>query len=851
MILPTKNTHTTQKTRGWKTPIGRLLLLALSSIVFCPKDLSASPSHSAATQPYEKASLAAYKPAATKHFDLIHTKLEVTVDWKTQQLHGTATLHIKPHFYPQHTLALDAGNLLIHHVSLLQETDKQSLAYTHQHNTLHITLDTSYTKEDILMVEISYSTKPYSPTVENKFKMGNQQGLYFINPTASNKYKPQQLWTQGQPNTSACWFPTLDSPNQRCTQETYITVEDKFKTLSNGLLVYSTLHDEQTRTDYWRLDIPHAPYLFMIAVGELAEIQDEWNDLPVCYYMEPAYAHQAKEIFGNTPEMLSFFSEQFDYPYPWPSYKQIVVRDYIADAMENTTAVLFSESMQGDERTLLDKIDPEEIIAHELAHHWFGNLVTCESWSQLLLNEALATWGSHQWYDYKYGPLEKQRLMAKSIDRYLQEAQHKKVALIRNQYQNPLELFDHHTYQKGCLVLHMLQNYLGSEAFLQAASEYLKRHAFSATDIHQLRKCFEEVSGQDLNWFFNQWFFASGHPILRLEHTYAKGHLYLKIWQKQTAPTPIYHLPLMLHLWLDNTKESHAITIDKPYQELHFILPKQPKAIYLDRNYLLAGEIEQPQSTNAWWHLYRHETDFFGKYQAIQYFKSLKKDSLSYYNFFSELLSDSTHWEFQLIALDAFKGYQPLEKAYPSISIIEKKLHHLLQAPHSAVRRKTIETLSEWPKAASYLSLYENSLNDSSYQVVAAALQAYTTHAPEKVLSKKEDMLLTFESYDNPAIALQLASHYTLVKKADKYTWLKEKTEKLCTQLGGETLLIVLAQYSNKVGTPEQQATILSLIEQTLASSFSIRLHEACYKALHILPPTKAVMTLLGALKQQ
>lgn len=745
--------------------------------------------------------------APTKLWDLLHTQLEIKIDWDKQQLNGLATLHLKPHCYLQNELTIDAKNLIIHQIDLIVDEEKKKLSYHQNTQATTIILDRTYNKEDIITLSIQYSTQPqkqlYTPP-----KLGNKQGIYFINGTNNNQ-RSKQVWTQSEPNCASYWFPTLDNPNQRCTQETYITIEDRYKTISNGTLMYSTLNDDKTRTDCWRLDVPHAPYLFMVTIGEFADVQDEWNDLPLTYYVERAYEPYASTIFEHTPEMLSFFSEIFDYPYPWPSYKQIVVKDYFAGAMENTTAVVFAEKNQGDARTLLDNFERNEVIAHEMAHHWFGNLVTCESWEQLVLNEALATWSSHLWYEYKYGPFERDNLIRQSMEKYLEEAKNKQLSLIRTHIDSPIDMFDHHTYHKGALIFHMLKTYLGQQTFLESLSEYLKKYAFSHADIHQLQKCFEETSGQNLGWFFNQWFFSPGHPLLKLEHEYTKNKLTIKIWQKKNAASRLYQLPLALDIWIGKQKQTQHILVNQAYQEFTFSIENQPTAICLDRNYLLVGEIEQSLTWQTSLALYKYSNDFFSKLQAINFIKTCKKD-LAYYNFFYEVLSDSSHQTFQLAALEVFKNYSFGNSK--ELVGLEKTVINLTQAPNSTVRKKALETLSSWKQEPQYVQAYESSLQDPSCEVTAAALKAYAK-SPHIKASQKVGTLLGFEKENYTPIALQLAQYYIETKKIGKYNWLKEKTIQLCHQPGGEKLLLYLAHYSLSFTNRQQQDQAYVLIQ--------------------------------------
>lgn len=800
-------------------------------------NLNAKPSLQQITIPYQ--------PAATKLHDLIHTKLEVKFDWEKQQLHGIATVQVKPHFYPQQQLVLDARDFMIHGVAIWDNEERKECLYSYNNHQLTIGLDRIYTRDDYITVEIVYTTQSNQEKPKNHFRPGINQGLYFINPHARDENKPQQIWTQGEPNTNSYWFPTIDTPNQRCTQEMYITVEDKFKTLSNGVLVYTTLNDDQTRTDYWRMDLPHPPYLFMLAVGEFTEVMDEWNDIPVTYYVEPAYEKYAKNIFGHTTEMLDFFSEKLDYPYPWPKYSQMIVRDYFTGAMENTTAVILTEAIQGDDRELLDKVDRDEIIAHELCHHWFGNLVTCESWSQLLLNESLASVGTHLWYNHKYGPYERDRLILKSIESYLQEARSKQVSIVRSCYTYPIEMFDCHTYHKGTLVLHMLRTYLGEEAFLQSLSQYLKKYAFSSTDMHQLRKAFEEITGQDLNWFFNQWFLSPGHPLLRVEHTYNNGKLLLKVWQKQSSPSPIYQLPLALDVWIGGKKERYCITVDKAYQEFTWPLAEQPELVYIDRNYLLVGEIDHPQTAQASKYLYRCGEDLFSKYEAIKYFHNNKTDPATYYGFFKEVLGDD-YWGVKVIAMEVLRGYGQQEKFY---SIIEEYLIELSEDPHNLVREAALQTLSSSQSSGKYTEIYRKSLEDLSYRVASAALYAYATYSNEDQ-AIKDAICLEFEECNNINIITTLASYYINTKQPDKYEWLKSKTSTLYTQLGFEGLLSLLVQYTSAVATVSQQEEVLDLLQDIIENNSVARIRLAAYQALQNMPKTRTVKKLLSEIKK-
>ncbi len=783
--------------------------------------------------------------APTQLCDLLHTKLEVTLDWEQQQLHSVATIQLKPHFYPQQQVILDAHHFTIHQISLLsdEEQTEKAVQYAYDQQQLTIQLDRTYAREEVITLRIAYTTKGIDP--KQKKHHDAERGIYFI-AGDNEQHIPQQAWTQGEPHTSSYWFPTIDSPTQRLTQEIYVTVANHLKTLSNGTLMYAVLNEDDTRTDYWRLELPHAPYLFMLAVGDFAEVEDECNEVPISYYVPPKYEAYAKSIFKYTPAMLDFFSEKLDYAFPWPRYSQIIVRDYIAGAMENTTAVVFSEAVQGDDNTLLDKPDREHIIAHELFHHWFGNVITCYDWGQLAIQEAFAEWGAHLWYTHNYSPYDRDYLISKSIAEYLEEYKNKQVSVIRYHYQHPLDMFDRHTYSKGNLILHMLEAYIGHEAFVESLSQYLKKYAFSATDIHQLRRVFEEVSGQALNWFFDQWFLQPGHPILQVNHTYEKGKVVLKISQKQ-AGTP-YQLPVAVDIWVKGKKKRHMITIQKAYQEFRFPTAEEPEVVYLDRNYLLAAEITHLQSNQAYRLLYDRAMDYWAKAAAIHHFNTRKHKNSVYYHFFKKVIKDP-FWEFQVVAMQAFAGYKQVDKNYPSVAAIEKQIITVLDAPDPRVRAQALETLSSLPTAKKYIATYKAALVDPSYNVASKALYAYACHSTEAE-DIKNKILTQFELCNNMPCIEALASYYIHTQQGDKYDWIYEKTTTLYKQWGYENLLASLAEYATSYGTAAQQSATLRFLQQIIdEGNMSFNMQQAVYHALQALPDSKEVKKLLNLVR--
>jgi len=562
-----------------------------------------------------------YRSSYTKSFDLIHTSLDVRFDWAKQYLYGKATLSLHPHFYPSQKVVLNAQGMELLRVARIVNTDTIPLNYQYNLDSLSVILEKSYGKLDTLKLFIDYIAKPEELGTEREAEaISERKGLYFINPLNTAKSKPQQIWTQGETESNSVWFPTIDGPNQKMTQDIKITIDSSFVTLSNGLLISSVNNIDGTRSDLWQQNLPHAPYLAMMAIGKYKVVKDYWKNKDVFYYVEPAYENVARKIFGKTPEMLSFFSDKLGVEYPWEKYSQVVVRDFVSGAMENTSATVHGEFVQRDERELLDE-NYEDFISHELFHHWFGDMVTCESWSNIPLNESFATYGEYLWSEYKYGKDVADASLLSKLTTYLYSAKTNQVDLIRYKYTDEIDLYDRNSYDKGARVLHMLRKYVGDDAFFESLKLYLNTYRFKSVEVDQLRLVFEEVTGEDLNWFFNQWFFASGHPQLSFAYGYDEGlkQVTIDISQNQNLSyTPLYKLPITVDIYTGTEIISKKIIISKESQAFTFELPAKPLLVNVDAEKMLLCTKRDLHETEEWIYLYKHGKLFMDRYEAVK-----------------------------------------------------------------------------------------------------------------------------------------------------------------------------------------------------------------------------------------
>ena len=561
--------------------------------------------------PLNPDSLALYNPAHTFEVDLIHEKVEISFDWAKRRANGRATLVMKPWFYSTDRVSLDAKNFDIDRVAFAGQAG--SLKYDYDNEKLTVYLGRTFSRRDTFSIEITYLAKP-----EERDDFGgsdaitSDKGLYFINADGTDPEKPRQIWTQGETESNSFWMPTVDKPNERCTQEMYITVEDKYKTLSNGLLISSVRNSDGTRTDYWKMDKPHAPYLFMMAIGEFAVVKDKWRGIDVDYYVEPKFEPQAREIYPHTVEMLEFFSGKLNYTYPWQKYAQVVVRDYVSGAMENTTAVIFGEFMQKSARELrFDSETNEKVVAHEMFHHWFGDLVTTESWANLTLNEGFANYSEYLWFEHKHGREAADNHLMNEQQGYIESAYEGGHPLIHYGYGSREDMFDAHSYNKGGCVLHMLRLQLGDEAFFESLNRYLRDNEYTAVEVDELRMAFEEVTGQDLHWFFDQWFIGAGHPVLDItygwEENVKKASVTIRQSQEGDDVTRVFNLPLAVDIYDSNGQAvRHNIRVTKRDQTFYFDLPGKPALINVDADKGLLCEKTDNHTPEELAFMYRH-----------------------------------------------------------------------------------------------------------------------------------------------------------------------------------------------------------------------------------------------------
>ncbi len=721
-----------------------------------------------------------YQATNTKSNDITHTKLEVTFDWQNQWLFGKATLDIKPYFYSVKKLYLNARGMDIYKVQLVGVKGNTDLKYVYENDSLKIDLDKEYTRNDKYTVFIDYKSKPNELKAGGSKAITDDKGLYFINPKGEDKNKMPQIWTQGETQSNSAWFPTVDSPNEKFTDEIYITVDDKYTTLSNGLLLKQTKNADGTRTDYWKMDLPHSAYLVMMGIGEFKKITDTpWKGKEVSYYVEAKYEPYAKNMFGLTPEMIEFYSNRLGTPYAWQKYAQIVARDYVSGAMENTSATLHGEFLYQTERELLDGSKGEDVISHELFHQWFGDLATAESWSNLSLNESFATYGEYLWQEYKHGVDAADAHSYGSRQGYMMQSSQKDPPLIRFSYENREDMFDGISYNKGGQILHMLRKQVGDDAFFASLKLYLEKNRFKNAEVHDLRLAFEETTGEDLNWFFNQWYMTGGHPILDITYNYdaAAKQVKIKVEQKQDfEENPLYKMPVYVDLYFgdgtNKTVRREKITVTQVSEEFTFASDKKPSLINFDGEKQLLCVKNENKTIDEYVYQYKNAPKYLDRLEALNQFKDNAITNASVYTTAKLALND----KMPDLRVKAIKLFEEADAA--KLTELKPLLIKLAQTDEKTkVRAEAINFLAKHYKGdADVKAIYTTALAERSYAVIGAGLDALAKENPQAAMQKAKEL----ENEDSDNIRFTIMDLYTangddknndfFVKQKDNFT---------------------------------------------------------------------------------
>ncbi|HEV2907735.1 MAG TPA: M1 family aminopeptidase [Candidatus Eremiobacteraceae bacterium] len=442
---------------------------------------------------------------------------------------------------------------------------------------------------ETLRIELPSLARGKSTTVGVDYEVRQpQQGIYFIGPDKGYPDKPYQVWTQGQDADAHYWFPCVDHPNAKATTEVTATVPSDYFVLSNGTLV-STDEDttKKTRTYHWKMDVPHVTYLVSVVAGKFVGRTDSSNGVPVSWYVEPGREADGRRSFGKTPKMVEFFGDRIGVKYPYSKYAQIAVRDFVFGGMENTTCTTQTDSTLHDARAAID-FSSDDLVAHELAHQWFGDLLTCKDWSHAWLNESFATYFDALFKEFDLGEDEFAYQRVVNQDLYLKEDTDRyRRPIVTNVYHEPVDLFDRHLYEKGSCVLHMLRTQLGDALWWRAINGYVTANAQGSVETVDFARAIERASGRNFARFFDQWVYGAGHPEFTVAYRWdgeiKTAVVDVKQTQSDSDNTALFAVPLELEFGLARGKrERISVICDAREQSFRIPLAARPQTFIFD-----------------------------------------------------------------------------------------------------------------------------------------------------------------------------------------------------------------------------------------------------------------------------
>lgn len=517
--------------------------------------------------------------APDRPFDTCHIFLDLSVDLRRRRLAGFCRTTIKARRAGLRSLSFDAVDLKISRVFF----DGKPARFKNADKKLVVTATKSLVEDQAHDVEVHYSvTNP-------------EAGLHFVK-------SPEQMWSQSQPEDARRWFPCHDTPGEKATSEVRATVPPGFRAVSNGILIDESANGKKS-VFHWKFDRPHSIYLITLAVARFAEVVSDWDGIPIVYYCEKGREADAKRGFGKTAAAMKIFSEKTGVRYPYARYAQVAVAEY-PGGMEHTTATTQTDACLIDAQAFEDH-DLDTLVAHELAHQWFGDLVTCAEWPHAWLNEGFATYSEVVFLEADKGRDEALYELLQNRRVYLDEDSGRyRRAIVCRTYNDPWTIFDRHLYEKGCWVLRMLHLELGETLFWKGVGHWLRKHADGSAETQDLVAAFEEATGRNLQGFFDQWVYRGGHPALKLRWSWSpkgkRGELHLTQTQDVSDASPAYRFKARVRVagrgW---TREFHE-TIDAKEHRLAWTLPGEPLDVEFDPEVELLASVKFKKPEAYW-----------------------------------------------------------------------------------------------------------------------------------------------------------------------------------------------------------------------------------------------------------
>ncbi len=660
-------------------------------------------------------------------FRINNLTLNLEVDLEARTIRGKAVYTLSPlEGLALDSISFDARELSVDSV----KCDGKPVEFSHIDDT--VTFSAGGSRNEI-GVEIEYSGRPES-------------GIYFVYPDSETPEKPFQAWSQGEDEYSKYWFPCFDAPNMKFTTDFHITVKSDYFVVSNGMLTGVTENREKgNKTYHWKESVPHSSYLNSIAVGDFAKLEDSFKGIPVEYYVQRGREEEAMRSFGKTPDMMKFFTEIIGVDYPYEKYSQVAVSDFIWGGMENISATTQTDETLHDSRAEND-FPSHPLVAHELAHQWWGDLVTTKDWSNIWLNEGFATYFEARYRKHDLGQDEFEYYLDTMAQTYFSEdAKDYRRPVVQRSYLVPTELFDRTTYQKGALVLNMLCRELGDDMFFRSLNRYCRDNRMKNVETSDLLKAIESSTGRNMQSFFDQWVYSAGYPEFKAKYSYNEKEKQVEIkfsqTQKTDAMTPVFNVDLDISMCLPGGKRVNEVArIRAAESRIVFAAGARPRFVSIDphNDILKKLDYERPLSDSL---AQLAEGTPFEKVQAAR--EIAKKSRADVVKALGKQLAADNFWAVHAECAEALGKINRTDA-----------LEALLSAKVSDSRaRKVVARAIGYYRDGKTAHRLEEFLEDESYAVQAEAVTSLSRlhdYRPEGVLSR----------------ALLMPSHMDVVRRA-------------------------------------------------------------------------------------
>ena len=680
-----------------------------------------------------------------RHVDIQHIKIDVRIDMSTKSVYGHVVHTLSPLNSALESLDLDAEDMVIRRARL----NEKDIDFHQSEESVHLTMPEPLGWTDTVNVRLDYTAKP-------------RKGTFFIQPDEVYPEKHWQAWTQGEDEDNHHWVPMYDYPNDKSTFETILTVDEKYSAVSNGELVSIKKNGDGTRTWHWRENHPMVGYLISFAIGEYVKVEDKWRGIPVNYWVYEENEKEAFRSFGLTSDMMEFFSNVTGVDYPYEKYDQVIIEDFMFGGMENITLTHNTDRTMYDEFAAPDH-SSDGLVAHELAHQWYGDLLTTRNWANAWLNEGFATYFSRLYREYKYGYDEGEYIRFGEIKGYFGSDKKWRRPTVQPRFHESMEVFDGHIYAKGSLILNMMRDFLGEDAFLRGIQKYTRDNQYKNVETPDLKKAMEETTGQNLDWFFKEWVYEPGYPEFDVKWNYNQRNKSVKLTVKQVQKldkSNIFKMPVDIRI----DDDVHVIWVEDVETVYEIPVGARPEMVIFNAGMRIPCKLTFKKSLAEWILQLQKGPHILDRIAAADELSKMKGRRVVEEALLNAGRTDP-FWGVRKQSIDAFTKLK--SKKYAEV------LMNMAEGQDNRVRRSIWNTLKNYKGDENVSAFLQNILEkDSKYYSIAYAFRALVVVDTAAARQKVESLLNT-DSH-NEVIRKAAISYFGSVVNDKNYDRLKE-----------------------------------------------------------------------------